>query len=132
MNASQQDWHFFCAVGCKPPAPAGAIKVQKEKREREEEEKKEETKKANKLKPSNIMTPFSPCMQPPEIEIAELGGTFIIYNSTIPLTFGLQFIDLLQPSLRRLTDVRSYVHRAHQLQHQKLHIAKRLTPAVND
>lgn len=70
-------WHFFRAVGCKPPAPAGAIKVQKEKREREEEEKKEETKKANKLKPSNIMTSVL-SVQPPEIEIAELGGTFII------------------------------------------------------
>lgn len=69
--------HFFHAVECKPPAPAGAIKVQKEKREREEEEKKEETKKANKLKPSNIMTSVL-SVQPPEIEIAELGGTFII------------------------------------------------------
>ena len=41
-----QIWHFFRAVGCKPPAPAGAIIVQKEKREREEEKKK----KANKIK----------------------------------------------------------------------------------
>ena len=29
-------WHFFRAVGCKPPAPAGAISVQKEKKKRKE------------------------------------------------------------------------------------------------
>ena len=35
-------WHFFRAVGCKPPAPAGAISVQKEKK-REKKKEREET-----------------------------------------------------------------------------------------
>ena len=35
-------WHFFRAVGCKPPAPAGALSVQKEKK-REKKKEREET-----------------------------------------------------------------------------------------